>query len=315
MLQILLGVIGALLLILAVVVVSSNWVFPLIGAKFLRGMLRRKAGLVQKELTVDGRRVPYLVGGTGEALILVHGFTSNKDNFDAVARYLTPTYTLYALDLPGFGDTDRDPNADYGIEALVTYVRKFAQALGLKGLHLCGSSMGGGVVAHFAARFPDEVASIWLIDAAVTREFLTDSEMIKQYDITGKFPYLVQTAEEHARKMEIVFGGRVKMPNCVEFALADVAIRDFEIHSTILKKVRSTPPIESLFSGLKTPALIVIGDEDLLVPLSSAQTLAKVFPNSSVVVMEGAGHLPMVECPRQSAHDYLAFRTELAAKT
>lgn len=314
MVQIFLGVIGALLLTLAVVVVSLNWVFPLIGAKFLRGMLRKKAGLVQKELTDDGHRVPYLVGGTGEALILVHGFTSNKDNFDAVARYLTPSYTLYALDLPGFGDADRDPNADYGIEAFVTYVRQFSQALGLKRLHLCGSSMGGGVVAHFAARFPDEVASLWLIDAAATREFLTDSEMIKQYNITGKFPYLVRTHEEHVRKMEIVFGGRVKMPNCVEFAFANVAIRDFEIHSTILKKVLLTPPIESMFSGLKTPALIVTGDKDLVVPPSSAQTLAKVFPNSSVVVMASAGHLPMVEYPRQSAQDYLAFRAELAAR-
>ena len=313
MAQIFLAFIGALLL-LVVAVVSLNWVFPLIGAKLLRGMLRRKAGLVQKELVVDGHRVPYLVGGTGEALILVHGFTSNKDNFDAVARYLTPSYTLYALDLLGFGDAERDLKGDHSIEALVSYVKKFAHALGLSRLHLCGSSLGGGVVAYYAARFPDEVASIWLIDAAVTREFLTDSKMVKQYDITGKFPYLVQTREEHARKMEIVFGKPVKMPNCVEVAMANAAIRDFEIHSTILKQVRSTPPIDSLFSGLKTPALIVTGDKDLVVPPSSTQTLEKVFPNSSVKVIVGAGHIPMVERPQECAQDYLAFRAELADK-
>lgn len=312
--KLILSVIGVLLLGAAFVVVSLNWFFPLTGARLLRGMLRKKAGLVQKELVVNGRRVPYLVGGAGEALLLVHGFTANKDTFDAVARYLTPSYTLYALDLPGFGDAERDPDADYSVDALIAHTRQFAQALGLGRVHLCGSSMGGGIVANWAASFPDEVASLWLIDAAATREFLTDSELVRQYDITGKFPYLVKTREEHTRKMEMVFGKPAKLPHCVDVAFAHVAIRDFELHSTIFRKIRSTPPIESLFSGLQTPALIVTGANDLVVPPSSTETLAKVFPNSTIIVMAGAGHVPMVEQPQKSAQDYLAFRAGLAAQ-
>jgi pimeloyl-ACP methyl ester carboxylesterase len=315
MLEIFFGVIGAGLLALVIAVIALNWIFPLTGARLLREMLRRKAGLVQKELTVNGNRMPYLVGGSGEALILIHGFTANKDTFDAIAPYLTPTYTVYAPDLPGHGDADKDLNADFSIEAFVNHVRQFAHALGLKRVHLCGSSLGGGVVGFYAARFPDEVASLWLIDAAVTREFLTDSEMIRQYDATGKFPYLVQTHEEHARKMDMVFGKPAKMPHCMMFAFGEAAIQDFAIQSAILKQVRKTVPIDSLYSNLNTSALIVTGDNDLVVPPSSTQTLAKVFPQSTIQIVKGAGHIPMVDRPNRSARDYLAFRAKLETAT
>lgn len=305
------GVVGAALFALVATVIALNWIFPLTGAGLLRGMLRKKAGLVQKELIINGSRVLFLVGGSGEALILVHGFTANKDTFDALAHFLTPHYTVYAPDLPGHGDADKDLNADFSIEAFVDHVRQFAHALGLKRVHLCGSSLGGGVVGFYAARFPDEVASLWLIDAAVTSEFLTDSEMIKHYDATGKFPYLVQTHEEHARKMDMVFGKPAKMPHCMKFAFGEAAIRDFAIQSAILNQVRKTAPLDSLYSNLNTPTLIVTGDNDLIVPPSSTQTLAKVFPKSTIQIVKGAGHIPMVERPNRSARDYLAFRSTL----
>lgn len=311
MLEVFFVTVGAAVSVLAAAVAVLNWVFPLAGARLLRGMLRNKAGLIQKELTVNGRRMPYLVGGGGEALVLVHGFTSNKDNFDAVARYLTPHYTVYALDLPGHGDADRDLNADFSMEAFVDHVRQFVHALGLKRVHLCGSSLGGAVVGFYAARFPEEVASLWLIDAATTSEFVTDSEMMKHYDATGKFPYLVQTHEEHARKMDMVFGKPAPMPHCVMFAFGEAAIRDFAIQCAMLKQVRKTAPIDTVYSNLNTPALIVTGDNDLIVPPISVRTLAKVFPHSTIQVVEGAGHIPMVDRPNRTARDYLAFRAKL----
>lgn len=313
MLEIFFGLLVTALFAIVMVVIGLNWIFPLTGARLLRSLLRKKAGLVQKALLVNGTRVPYLVGGVGEALIVVHGFTSNKDNFDAVARYLTPHYTVYAPDLPGHGDADRHLNADFSIDAFVDYIRQFAHALGLQRVHLCGSSLGGGVVGYYAARFPEEVASLWLIDAAATREFLTDSEMIKAYDATGKFPYLVQTHEEHARKMDMVFGKPAKLPHCVMVAFGETAIRDFAIQSAILKQVRKTAPLDSLYNNLSTPALIVTGDHDLVVPQSSVHTLAKVFPFSTIQVVAGAGHIPMVECPNQTARAYQAFRAKLKA--
>jgi pimeloyl-ACP methyl ester carboxylesterase len=307
----LIGIFAAILLVPVVAVIALNRVFPLTGALLLQRMFRKKAGLVQKVLTVKGARIPYLVGGSGEALILVHGFTANKDTFDAVVRYLTTHYTVYAADLPGHGDAEKDLNADFSIGALADHVRRFVHALDLKRVHLGGSSLGGGVAAFYAARFPEEVASLWLIDAAATSEFLTDSDMMKEYDATGNFPYLVQTHEAHARKLDMVFGKPAPMPYCMKFAFAQSAIQDFEIQSEILKQVRKTVPIDSLYSNLNTPALIVTGDNDLVVPPSSVHTLAKVFPHNITKIVKGAGHIPMVDRAGRVARDYLEFRTKL----
>ena len=313
MLEIFSAVVGAAILAAVAGVIALNWLFPITGARLLRNIFRNKAGLVQKELLVNGNRVPYLVGGSGEALILVHGFTANKDTFDAVARYLTPHYTVYVPDLPGHGDTERDLNMDASAEAFLGYVRQFAQALGLKRVHWGGNSLGAGIASHYAANFPEEVASLWLIDCVATGEFLTDSEMVKHYDATGKFPYLVQTHEEFARKMDIVYGKPARMPNCISFTLGIAAIRDFEIQSAMFKSFRNAVPIENLYSNLKTPALIDVGDKDALDPVSSTQTLAKVFPHSTIQVIEGAGHIPMVDHADRTARAYLDFRAELAA--
>jgi pimeloyl-ACP methyl ester carboxylesterase len=71
-------------------------------------------------------------------------------------------------------------------------------------------------------------------------------------------------------------------------------------------------PIESRYSNLQTPSLIVAGEQDRIVPPSSVQTLARVFPKSQIKVMPGVGHVPMTEDPKTTAEDYLAFRASLS---
>ncbi|NBW50351.1 MAG: hypothetical protein EBR49_09730 [Betaproteobacteria bacterium] len=89
MVQLIVGLSVAILLVAVAAVVFLNWVLPMTGAKLLQKLLRNKVGLVQKQLQVKGLDVPYLVAGNGEPLVLVHGFTANKDTFNAMAPYLT----------------------------------------------------------------------------------------------------------------------------------------------------------------------------------------------------------------------------------
>ena len=272
--------------------------------------LRRLAGLQAKTIRVQGQTFPYLVGGSGDPLVLVHGFTADKDAWGAVARHLTAQYTVIAPDLPGFGDTVRDPNANYSLDTQVENLRVFVQSMGLKGVHLGGNSMGGGVVALYAAKYPQEVASLWLIDAAATGE-VTRSALMKHYDATGEFPLLVKTQAQQLAKLALVFGGSQFIPYSLAYAMADEGKRDFDFHSQILKTIRDDIPIEARYSALQTPTLIVTGDRDRVVPPASVHTLAKVFLNSQVKIMAGLGHIPMVEAPTAVAHDYFAFRAGL----
>ena len=69
--------------------------------------------------------------------------------------------------------------------------------------------------------------------------------------------------------------------------------------------------MEARIKGLTTPALIVWGDQDRAVNVASAGILQKLLPRSQVILMQGVGHLPMLERPQQSAQDYLRFRASL----
>ena len=301
---------AAVLVALCGVAVSLNRLAPLAVARWLRNALRRVAGLQAKTVDVNGQPFPYLVGGAGEPLVLVHGFTADKDTWGAVARHLTSKYTVIAPDLPGFGDAARDPHASYSLDVQVENLRAFLHSMRLTPVHLGGSSMGGGVVALYAAKYPQEVASLWLIDAAATGE-VTRSDLMRHYDTTGEFPLLVQTQAQQLAKLALVFGRRQYIPHSLAYAMADEAKRDFDFHSQILKTIRDDIPIEARYSALQTPALIVTGGQDRVVPPEAVHTLAKVFVHSQVKVMPGLGHIPMVEAPKAVANDYLAFRANL----
>lgn len=304
----------ALLAALALAGAGMNYLAPHATFHLLRDLGRSVAGLQVQHVDVQGQAYPYLAGGpdapAGLPLVLVHGFTADKDTFVQVARYLTPQYRVYAPDLPGFGDAARNPTADYRYEAQVDNLHAFVGALGLPRFHLGGSSMGGGIAALYAAQYPQQVASLWLLDAAATRE-VTESALYKDFLATGKFGLLIESPQAHPKKMELLFGQPRFIPYAVHQTLGEKASADYPLHFKILQTLRSATPLEQRYSHLQTPTLIVTGTQDRVVPPAAADTLARVFVRSTTVRMDGVGHIPMVEVPRRTAADYLAFRAGL----
>lgn len=298
-------------LLLLVAATLLNYLAPLRTFVWLRDLGRRAAGLQLRSTVAQGQVFPYLEGGSGAPLVLVHGFTANKDAFSAVGRYLTPHYRMIVPDLPGFGDSSRDPGADYGYEAQVAQLHAFVGALGLTRFHLGGNSMGGGIAALYAALHPQAVASLWLLDAAATQE-VTQSALYQDFLATGKFALLTDTPQDHPQKMALVFGKMPFIPWAVHHALGVQAAADYPLHQQIFHAIRGATPLEQRVERLETPALIVTGTLDRVVPPAAVETLAQIFVNHRIVRMPGVGHIPMVEAPRQTAQDYLAFAAEQA---
>ncbi len=267
---------------------------------------RRLAGLKEAHIALKGQNVPYLVGGQGAPLVLVHGFTANKDTFAAVSRFLTPHFTVYIPDLPGFGNASRDPGGDYSIEAQVEYVHDFMQSLGLRSVHLGGNSMGGGIAALLTATYPQDVASLWLLDAAATQE-AAQSELMQRFLDTGEFPLLNTVAQQYARRWPYLYAKPPFIPYACTRTLGVTQANDYALHRKILGAIQASRPIEQRFSNVQVPALIVTGAQDRIVPPASVYTLAKVFVKSQISIMQGVGHIPMIESPKRTARDYLAF--------
>jgi len=131
--------------------------------------LRRNAALVRKEINLPGGvRYVYLDGGVGEPLLLLHGFGADKDNFNAVAHFLTSRYRVIVPDHIGFGESSKPPGADYSPPAQVEHLRALAKALSLGKIHIGGNSMGGQIALSYAASHSDEVVARpgWCLERA-----------------------------------------------------------------------------------------------------------------------------------------------------
>lgn len=304
------------LIIIALILSLLERVIPLPIARGGLALERFFSRLHLRQATVDGFAMPYLEGGNGPLLVLVHGFGADKDAFTRMARHLVAHYRIVSPDLAGFGDAGRKSGADYSIAAQVARLHALLTGQGLLPaggkIHIGGNSMGGFIAAQFAATYPDLVASVWLIDAAGTAE-AQRSEVITRYAETGKVELLVQQEADFDKLMAVASHKKLFVPRSVRFLLAQRAMADFALHSNILRQFQHSPLLETQYQSgqLTTPALIVWGERDLILHPDGAAALAKLYVQAEVKMMPDIGHMPMLEDSRQSARDYLAFRQRL----
>jgi triacylglycerol lipase len=285
---------------------------PLAAARLGLGLERLRSGLRLRGAQVAGFDMPYLEGGSGEPLLLIHGFAGDKDNFTRVARFLTPHYRVLIPDLPGFGDTTRRPGASYSIAEQVERLRAFLDQLSPGRVHLGGNSMGGFIAAQFAATYPERVASLWLLDADGT-EAARSSDILLRYRDTGVMPLLARTPPDFDTMIAACSQRQPFLPYCVRVALGRRAAADFELHTRIMRELAEVPLLEQQYRELAPPALIVWGERDQILHPSGAQTLQTLCRQGRTILMPDIGHLPMLEDPRRSAQDYLGFRRALSA--
>jgi pimeloyl-ACP methyl ester carboxylesterase len=274
-------------------------------------MERSRAGLVRKEITLeDGTRIAYLEGGAGAPLVLVHGFGADKDNFTRVSRFLVPHYRVIVPDLVGFGESSHLPDVDYHYSAQAQRLHAFVEALGLARVDLGGNSMGGGIVLSFAAQHPQEVDSLWLIDAAGVAE-APPSELAKIIASKGTNPLMITQESDFAPFMKFVMSDPPWIPGPVMDVLARERMANRDLERKVFQQI-ATDSVSDAVKGLKTPTLIVWGAEDRALSVGTVPILETLLPNAQAVVMPHVGHAPMIERPRATAEDYLRFRERLS---
>ncbi len=299
----------ALVLLILAVCGAAGFVYlsPENATHFAVSAERSRSNLVRKEIDLaGGLHYVYLEGGQGEPLLLLHGFGADKDNFTRVARFLTPHYRVIIPDHIGFGESSHPQEADYAPPAQVERLRSLAQALGVKTLHLGGSSMGGQIAMDYAAHYPAEVRSLWLLDPAGVWS-VPQSELRKIMEQTGRNPLLARNEDEFAQIFSFVMSDPPFIPRPMLNVMAQQRIRNFSLEERIFKQI-STYSVEKEIAGMDIPALIVFGERDRAISPATAEDLHKLLPHSQVIIMQGLGHLPMLEKPEQSAKDYLRFR-------
>ena len=282
-------------------------------AAVYHGVERKMAHLEAGEVQIPGFRIAYLDGGEGEPLVLVHGMGANKDEWNRVADRLTPHHRVIAVDLPGFGESDKPVDASYLTPDQVEYLRQFIEALGLGSIHLGGNSMGGRVAAVYAAQYPDQVQSLWLMAPAGVVS-AQPSELTSRLQRGEQIPLVVSTREGLDQSLELTTAQPPYYPGPVKDAFAQTAHDNFELHSRIMVELMleyAGHPLEEIVADLSVPTRIVWGKEDKVFHYSSAEVLHRLIRDSSVLLLPETGHLPMLETPQDLAEDYKQFRSSL----
>jgi abhydrolase domain-containing protein 6 len=269
-------------------------------------LARWRGRLVLREVEVDRHRLPYLEGGSGEPLLLLHGFASNKDHWTMIAPHLTRHFHVYAPDLPGFGDASRLEEAGYGLDAQLARVAQFADAVGLDSFHLGGNSMGGYLATMFAVRYPERVRSLWLLAPAGVMS-AEPSETLRLIE-AGENPFIADTAAAFDRLANLCFTVQPPMPAEFKRPLLARARAEAPFNAKIFAEIFADPlALEDGAAGLATRTLLVWGDDDRILHPSGLNILAGLLPQAERRLMPRMGHVPMIERPAETAADWLRF--------
>lgn len=284
------------------------WFVPAAQLTTLRLVEQHRAGLTHERVRVHDLNIHYYQGGpiNGEAIVLIHGFAADKDNWLRFARHLTDRYYVIALDLPGFGQSDH-PVGSYDVGTQAERLADFLDALKLGPAHLLGNSMGGHIAALYTARYPQRVKTLALFDNAGVNA-PHESELYKRLREGKANPLVVRQPEDFQQLLDFVFVEPPYLPQPLKQYLAECAMDNAPYYDEVFRQlVERYIPLEPELPKITAPTLLLWGKQDRVLDVSSIEVMKPLLQKPSVVIMDEVGHAPMLEHPEQSALLYRHF--------
>ncbi len=285
-------------------------------SSFHTGPLPRqpKAGLLGPMTfkTVEGARIRYVdlpatADEGGPPVVFIHGFASLIESFFPVIEEVRKTHRVIALDLKGFGYTDR-PEGDYSPPAQAKIVAGLLDQLGVEQVDLVAHSWGSSVALQFVLDDPARVGKIALYDAWVYEEQIPTFFLWSRADGIGEALFSLYYDELPDEKIALGFYDRSyvteELVEGVERALDDPGTQ-----AAALAAVRGQryAEVQKKYPTIKQPVLLLWGREDKVTTLPYGERLSKELPNARLVVYPQCGHFPMIEAAAPSTREVLAF--------
>ncbi|MBA3395514.1 MAG: alpha/beta fold hydrolase [Deltaproteobacteria bacterium] len=250
-------------------------------------------------LAVNGTTLHYEdsgAGSTGETIVFSHGLLWGTELFAPQIEALRGRYRCVAWDHRGQGRSAADHRDHIGIELVWQDAVALLEALGLTKVHFCGLSMGGFVGMRMAARRPDLVRSLILIETSSDPEPI---ENVSRYRLLARVVKLLGPRVVRGRVAPIMLGKtilteRSRHADVERFLTIMTSRRDIwrAVHGVI-----DRAGIHDELARVTLPTVILVGDEDLATPRSRAEKIAGAIAGAQVVVIPRAGHSSTVEEP------------------
>jgi pimeloyl-ACP methyl ester carboxylesterase len=259
---------------------------------------------------IDGVHVRYVDEGAKDAppVVLVHGFASSLETWEAVIPALTKKHRVLALDLKGFGWTAR-PDGDYSPAAQAKLVFGLMDQRGVKRAALVGHSWGSSVVLAMAIEHPERADKIALYDAWVYEEQLPAFFVWSRAGGIGETLFALFYGERADERMEHAFFDKERYVTEPFVEAVDRALDRPGTKAAALAATRGQrfDTWQDQYKTIATKTLLLWGREDEVTALPFGERLSHDLKDARLVVYPQCGHFPMIEATARSNEDLVTF--------
>jgi 2-hydroxy-6-oxonona-2,4-dienedioate hydrolase len=259
-------------------------------------------GFTQRFVDVGGVRTRIIEAGAGEPLVLLHGTGGHAEAYLRNLASLSQRFHVIAYDMVGHGFSDK-PDCPYTLDVYAAQLSGLLDALGFERAHLSGESLGGWVVAWFAARHPERVDKLILttpgnvIGKPETMKVIRESTMravaeASTETVRARLEWLFAPINRHLVSDELVAVRLAiyTLPGAEEAMRNVLVLQDPEVRA----KYTWAP---EWASEIQAPTLIIWTSDDPTGVYEEGELLASWIPNSTLINIDGAGHWPQWEVP------------------
>jgi pimeloyl-ACP methyl ester carboxylesterase len=279
----------------------------------------------------NGARIHFRDEGNpnGPAVVLVHGSNASLHTWEPWLVILGESYRIITMDLPAHGLTGAVPDKRYGSPAQLRTGDAVVRHLGIDKFTLGGNSMGGGVTWRYTLAHPEKVEAMLLIDSsglpqfrqlleAKANELDQDKKEAPVFFSLMRKPWfraIAKYIDPYWMTKQGVNSAYNYSPMVTEELIQryyELALRDGSRDATLSRFSTyntTEEPVDA--GGFSVPALIMWGREDSLIPVDVAELFSTTLAQSTLVIYDNVGHMPMEEIPNRSAKDVSTFLFEV----
>lgn len=244
---------------------------------------------MEKTIDIEGVKINYDESGpdTESPVILMHGYGCNYTTVASIANALNHEKRVYSIDLPGHGKSD-EPPFPWGVEEYTRLIENFCKKLNITRPILIGHSFGGRISILMGSR--NDISKIVLVDAAGIKPRRSLKYYLKVYSF------------KTAKKILPVLLGKQAGGKIIDKWRNKAGSSDYKNSSPIMRAVMSkcvNQDLKEFMPLIKSPTLLIWGENDTATPLRDARTMEKLIPDAGLVSFPGCGHYSFLENPAQ----------------
>ena len=271
-------------------------------------------------ITCDNHKLTYTASGPSDAppLLLIHGWLSYRGVWRQTVEAFEDSHYCVAIDLLGFGNSDKPTDADYGIPAQGQRVLQLADTLGFDQFTLIGHSMGGQIALCIASMLaPARVAKLISVGGIVSARLTpaVEKNNVGAVALGVKIPQIYALSRwlfRYKRYLRSTFQTWFYNFDAVpldEWAMDRYMAFMPGVHISAYKAIQAIHALNltSQLAKIASPTLAIAGQQDAVVSISDSLLIKQLVPGSRLVLIDECGHFPMYEKTQQYIEALRAF--------